>query len=181
MSNPWFVINILLLRITWLYGHLGANSLIPSPYPHGSQVKKLSYFFQFIEELSIEELSIEEIKNELVKLKKDLEIDVDIYTEEKISLSKHHVLEMAKLYFPTSDNAYLKGQRPEIKINYTPRHFVCSMFLHQSCQDARFYQDKLCKKWEYIWDAQVEDYDEKVQLFKQILSLPCLDRLGRDW
>lgn len=176
MNNAWFITNIMLFRLTHLMIKRSSFVLLPTPDPIGSQNQKVDNLYHFVNDLNNSD-----IKNELIKCYNELDDNIYIFTDEKLPILKRHLLELIEVYFPRTDQVYLEYQKASIEINYTPRHYIASFFLQGDYRTARELKDIFTEKWEYIWDAQTDEFDKKLQLFKDILRLPSNERLGRNW
>jgi len=176
MNNAWFITNIMLLRLTYFMMKKSSPVLLPTPHCKGSQNQKVNNLYDYINYLNNTDF-----KNELEKCISELDDNIYIFTDDKLPTLKRHILELVEMYFKRTDEEHLKYQKATIKINYTPRHYIASFFLQGNYECALELQDIFAKKWEYIWDAQPHDFDEKLQLFKEILRMPSDERLGRDW
>lgn len=176
MNNAWFITNIMLFRLTHFMIQKSSSVLLPTPSFTGSQNQKVDNLYYFISDLNNTDF-----KNELEKCISELDDNIYIFTDDKLPILRRHILELVEMYFKRTDGEHLKYQKATIKINYTPRHYIASFFLQGDYECALELQDILAKKWEYIWDAQPHDFEEKLQLFKEILRLPTGERLGREW
>jgi len=176
MNNAWFITNIMLFRLSHFMIQKSSSVLLPTPSFTGSQNQKVDNLYSFIRYLNNTDF-----KNELEKCISELDENIYIFTDDKLPILRRHILELVEMYFSRTDGEHLKYQKASIKINYTPRHYIASFFLQRNYQTARELKDIFAEKWEYIWDAQTDEFDEKLQLFKDILRLPSNERLGRNW
>lgn len=165
--NSFYYANLLLLKVHHVYSTEHNQFRMPVPYPtfgQSSRVDSLKALFEPSSPIKINFLLLD-----ILNGNRDIDACYIIDTAQ----------ELIEIYFPTSEQC-LDKRKNEKYCYYTPRHFVCSGLLTKECKKPSCLLENCCKKWAYIWDAQNHDYVKKVQLLRDILSLPCTSQKQED-
>ena len=100
-----------------------------------------------------------------------IELNEYNFSNEELETIRSNTLKVLELYFTTSKFEFNNLKKSSLKINYTPRHYVASHILHLKYKKAVFSNDSFAKIWEFIWDAQNGNLNEKVQQLIGVLRL----------
>lgn len=162
--NNFYYANLLLLKVHHDFSVNENQYRMPIPYPICDQSSKVVSLKALLERSTIKPILLG-----IIDGYKDLDESVIIDTAQ----------ELIEIYFPTSEQCFDR-RKTEKYCYYTPRHFVCSGLLTKECKKPSCLLENCCKEWAYIWDAQNHGYVKKVQLLRDILSLPCTTQKQED-
>jgi len=169
-ENLCIITNLMLLRLRDKLVKQTSYVLVPDVMPYGSQNNKIVTLQSFIHYLNNQRF-----KEHLSLCMNDIELNEYSFSNEELQTIRSNILEVLELYFATSKFEFNNLKKSSLKINYTPRHYVASHILHLKYKKAVFSNDSFAKIWEFIWDAQNSNLNEKVQQLIGVLSLspPC--------
>lgn len=162
--NNFYYANLLLLKVHHDFSVNENQYRMPIPYPICDQSSKVVSLKALLERSTIKPILLG-----IIDGYKDLDESVIIDTAQ----------ELIEIYFPNSQLCFDR-RKTEKYCYYTPRHFVCSGLLTKECKKPSCLLENCCNEWAYIWDAQNHDYVKKVQLLRDILSLPCTSQKQED-